>query len=351
MNAWSFADLYFMSKKGNVPATDEEPEAIILAGLPEENAGRSSSAEFTGPANVRPKALAEGSAAGTSGSRVFELLATPALPPLPPQNRARLLMQGPNKLFFYWSASVDPYERFAHLFGLDAGYPALILRLVDLDRGIVEMHQVGASGSWWFEADANSRYQAEIGLAAPDRPFVRVMFSNIVETPRKTPSPRSSVESQWAVSSSKFARVLEASGFSRDAFDVALTGDDPDGAAANTRSAIAHTVGQSTITEIASVADEEIRFALFALAAGVPLVDLRYRISGRLFAFLEARLSDATRTNAVTALERYFGLKRADEMEEDEVTKVFGASLINFPRRFRRLPANAVSSSSHIFKN
>ena len=41
----------------------------------------------------------------------FLELAVPKLPVLPKENRARLLMQSPNRLYFYWSVRDVPPER------------------------------------------------------------------------------------------------------------------------------------------------------------------------------------------------------------------------------------------------
>ncbi len=267
-------------------------------------------------------------------SPVFTELATPKLPVLPDQNRIRLLMQTPTRLFLYWTVNGDPYQKFASAFA--GGYPTLVVRLIDEDTGRIEQHQIGAEGSWWFDVESDTLYRAEIGLVAENRPFVRVMFSNEVETPRRSPSPRSAATAQWAVSSNRFAKVLEAAGFSQDAFDVALAGDDTAAAEERTFLALGEAVSDVDIEQIRSVGGEDVRFALFALASGMSLEELRHRISPALYEFLRANIDRLSRENALAALEKHFDLTGADDIEESEITAVFGASLINFPRRFRR---------------
>ncbi|MBK7708661.1 MAG: DUF4912 domain-containing protein [Acidobacteria bacterium] len=94
----------------------------------------------------------------------------------------------------------------------------------ETDREVIQ--QIEAAGSWWYNVESDASYRAEIGFFAPGRPFIRVMFSNTIETPRKSPSPRQAAESDWAIAANEFAEVLDVAGFTRDAFEVALAGDD-----------------------------------------------------------------------------------------------------------------------------
>jgi hypothetical protein len=144
---------------------------------------------------------------------IFAALAAPRLPELDRENRARLLMQTPTRLYFYWSVKNNPFQILRKAFGGNVGSYQLIVRLVNQTRRREELHPVEAEGNWWFNVEANSLYRAEIGFYAPNRPFVRIMFSNTVETPRKSPSPRPATESEWAVTSAQFAEILDDSAF------------------------------------------------------------------------------------------------------------------------------------------
>jgi len=149
---------------------------------------------------------------------------------------------------------------------------------------INEFGRIDAEGSWWFDVEADGEYQAEIGFYAPNRPYVRALFSNTVETPRKSPSPRVDTEADWAISSDKFAQVLEVAGFTEDAFDVVLAGDDSEHAETATRSALSDLTGLSSDESLSDIAGDEIRYALLLLASGVALEGLRWKISPALFA-------------------------------------------------------------------
>jgi len=65
-------------------------------------------------------------------SAVFKELAAPKLPELAKENRARLQMQSPNRLFFYWSIKNNPFQTLKKAFGHDTGSYTLVAKLLDL---------------------------------------------------------------------------------------------------------------------------------------------------------------------------------------------------------------------------
>jgi hypothetical protein len=265
----------------------------------------------------------------------FRELAQPKLPELRHENRARLQMQSPNRLFFYWSVGSNPFQKLNKALGAKTASYSLVLKLVDLRRDTEQIQQVDAEGSWWFDVEADGEYQAEIGFYAPNRPYVRALFSNKIATPRKSPSPRVDTEADWSITSDKFAEVLEVAGFTEDAFDVALAGDDSDHADEATRSALTDLTGMSPDQLLTDVAGDEIRYALLLLASGVPLYGLRWKISPALFALLEKHAASLSSEKAFDALKENFDIE-ADEITEEEFgPAVFGASSINFPRRLK----------------
>jgi hypothetical protein len=267
-------------------------------------------------------------------SPVFRELAQPKLPELAHENRARLQMQTPNRLFFYWSVGTNPFQKLNRaLGGQTAGY-TLVLKLVDLRRGLEQIHAIEAEGSWWFDVEAEGNYRAEIGFYAPSRPYVRALFSNTVETPRKSPSPRVDTEADWSVSADRFARVLEVAGFTEDAFDVAMAGEDLDAADAATRAAFTELIDETAI-DFEAVPPDEIRHVLLLLAAGMTLESLRWRISPSLFAILQERAGSLSAEKALGVLKERFAIDGDEIIEEEFGPAVFGESLINFPRRLR----------------
>lgn len=272
----------------------------------------------------------------------FLELVTPKLPSLSKANRGRLLMQSPNRLYFYWAVGKNPFHTLNRALGEGASY-TLVLKLVNLRTDDEQIHPVDASGNWWFDVDADGEYRAEIGFYAVNRPYIRVLYSNTVATPRKSPSPRSADSAEWRVPSAKFAQVLDAAGFARDAFDVALAGDDWHAAEIATRSAFAQFTGKQH-AEFTGIAADEMRYAMLALASGVKLETLRGRISERLYEILTA-LTDIDPSKAMSVLkERFeFDAEEFDLDEEETGAAVFGSSLVNFPRRMRTRPRKPIN--------
>lgn len=278
-------------------------------------------------------------------SPAFKQLALPKLPALEKENRARLQVQSPNRLFFYWSLRTNPFQALNRALGTETGGYTLALRLVDVDRESEELHAVDAEGSWWFNADADSKYRAEIGLFSPSRPFIRILFSNTVTTPRKSPSPRAATSADWKVSSNQFAQVLDVAGFEQDAFDVAIAGDDV--AASDNASHIAFSrfIGESEYS-LDGISAEDIRFAMMAIAAGQKLEELRWKIGAALFAILQANADRLDAEKAAAALTEYFDIDEAEFTEEEFGSAVYGASLVHFPKKFKTRPRGEYSPIS-----
>jgi hypothetical protein len=277
---------------------------------------------------------------------IFKELSAPKLPELSKENRARLQMQSPNKIYFYWSFKQNPFQTLSRVFGKQVNYQ-MVVKLLNRTNGREDIFPADAEGSAWFDVDADSTYRAEIGFYATNRPFVRVMFSNTVETPRKNPSPRRDYSPNFTVSANQFAEVLDVSGFQQDAFEVALAGDDIESADDAAQIAFSQIIGAPP-SDYNENLSSEIRFILLALASGYSIENLRGHISPSLFAILQGNAEKISMEKALSALQENFGVL-SDETHEEESfgATVFGASLINFPRASKRrvLPKFAPISS------
>jgi len=278
---------------------------------------------------------------------IFKELAEPKLPEPAKENRARLQMQSPTRLHFYWSFKNNPFKPLHQIFGKNTGNYTLVVKLLNQTADREEIVPVENDGSTWFDVDAGATYRAEIGFYAANRPFVRVMFSNTIETPRKNSSSRRDYSPHFNVSAEEFAEVLDASGFRQDAFEVALAGDDFAAAASATQNAFSQFVGKQK-SDYQTNDASEIRFALLTIASGVALENLRGQISKNLFSELQKNAGRLSVEKAFAALQENFGVF-SDEMTEEEffAPTVFGASLVNFPRMSKRkfLPKFAPVSS------
>jgi hypothetical protein len=136
------------------------------------------------------------------------------------------------------------------------------------------------------------------------------------------------------VSANKFAEVLDVSGFSHDAFDVAMIGDDHSAAEHATRMAFTAFAGHEH-QRSARISSEDMRYAMYAFASGQTLEDLRWKVSPELFVRLQERSNDLNAEKAASALNEFFGTEEIDTSEEHFGPAVYGASLINFPRTLK----------------
>jgi len=301
--------------------TTELPSSGSRAALLVSDAGRGLG-EIELPENVSP---------------AFKELASPKLPDLPRENRGLLLMQSPTRLFFYWTLGNNPYRQLQRLLGPNTGNYTLVLKLVELRSEYEEMHPVEPEGSWWFTVLPDAEYRAEIGLYSSNRPYIRVLFSNTVTTPRKSPSPRPAADAEWRVSSSVFAEVLDASGFTEDAFEVAFVSDGESGNIVEggfTHAAFAGMIGEPEAS-LTGISLDELRFALMALAAGLPLEYLKWKINAELYALLQEHIDTLRADEKLAGLGESLDLEPEDFEFEYLEHHAVGGSLVNFPRRFR----------------
>lgn len=266
-------------------------------------------------------------------SPVFKALADVKLPDLKKENRARLLMQSPTRAYFYWSVRENPWQQLRSVFGADLGSYTLVLKLSNLTAGTEDIKRAEAEGEWWFDVEPDTQYAAEIGFYAPNRPYFRIVYSNTIETPRRSPSPHPASDARWTVSANKFAEVLDVSGFSRDAFDVAMAGDNVATSDDVTRIAFSQFAGVDH--PLGNISSEDIRYAMLSIAAGLNLEELRSRVSPSLFAILQANAEKLAAENARATLSEHFDIDETEWTEHETGSTVFGASLVHFPRTLK----------------
>lgn len=338
-----------MNEKDKIETTETEPETTKEFTLDEFDLNPLSSAETikTGDSDAdiilipedEPTADAEADVEENEVGEIdpiFAELAVPKLPELQRENRAWLQMQSPNRIYFYWSIKNNPYRTLGKVLnGQESSYQ-LVAKFTNSTSGYEQMFPVETEGNYWYNAESNSQYQAEIGFYATNRPYFRIMYSNPLDTPRKTPSPRQATDADWAISAAHFAEVLDNSGFTRDAFEVALAGDDEKIAQNATQNALLQFLGLNRLS-FDGFNHEEVRFVLLALASGVSLDHLRGQISEALFSVLQENLENITPENAQIALQEHFDVLTEDVFEEESTgAAVYGASLVNFPKSMRK---------------
>jgi hypothetical protein len=277
-------------------------------------------------------ALAAEEAAPVALSGAAAKLEAAELPRLERENRARLQMQTPNRLFFYWSVKHNPFQILNKAVAGGIGGYQLVVRLVDLSHESAEIHPAESSGSRWFDVDANCEYRGEVGFYAPNRPYVRVLYSNTVTTPRRRPSPRTASDRDWTITSDSFATVLSVSGFKQDAFHVAIRADEEHGSETIEGASLAGLPG----VDIRGVDADELRHALLHLSLGLPMESLRWRIDASVFRILQQHISTFNAERALAVLKERYGVEAEEVIEEQVPGAVHGSSVINFPRILKK---------------
>lgn len=276
-------------------------------------------------------------------SPIFKKLSEPKLPELPSDDRARLQLQSPNRLFFYWSSRKNPYDNLHRLFGERFGGYDLSVRLINMKDDSVRVMPADMSGTTWFDVGSDTPYRAELGFFSQNRPFIRVMYSNTVQTPRPSPSRRLASDDDFAVRTQQFADVLSASGFAHENVAQDFAFADKLLADARAREIAARLIPQKAGEKEETFADIsllELRWVLVSLAAFAPLDELKRSVSPALVAWLEsieAQDPDALKPKNVagelqkTLGEEFVGMIQSGQVETRKryVHKVFGGSAVD----------------------
>ncbi|MCA1589496.1 MAG: hypothetical protein LC734_03725, partial [Acidobacteria bacterium] len=135
-------------KQNAVSGVRDEAIEFVL----EDAVARHSSFEFAGRRDIHAKDLSVESTSARLSSKESKIspaaseLAVPKLPKLERENRARLQMQSPNKLFFYWTVKSNPYRTLNRAIGAETGSYTLVLKLIDKTRGRERVQQIDGSG-------------------------------------------------------------------------------------------------------------------------------------------------------------------------------------------------------------
>ncbi|HEY0079450.1 MAG TPA: DUF4912 domain-containing protein [Pyrinomonadaceae bacterium] len=264
-------------------------------------------------------------------------------------DRIRLLMQSPYRLYLYWSHARDPFETLRRAFGAGgASRYQLAVRLVDTESDEERFYEAPPARSFWFNVRPGRRYRAEVGLYAEGRPFLRLLTSELAETPRVGVSPVSDETPEFQVSAPEFAHVLNEAGYAADALEVMLEAADEATGEDTTRS-----LARSLTGEEAPVADDglaEMRALLAALAFGEPLERVKPMLSPALARWVEqldrehagaldtARLLQLLRASMALELEYD---QRLDTEAEDAMRRaarfLWGGSDVRLPTRAPRV--------------
>lgn len=129
----------------------------------------------------------------------------------------RALVQDPFHLMVYWEVLSESVRALEGLFpeGAAAEFKPT-MRLTDLTEGTEAYVHVPLTGKYWFEATPSRQYRIDVGALSPRHGFVPVVRSNVVETPRGTVATAVDDDPRYRVSTPRFVRLLEVTGFASD---------------------------------------------------------------------------------------------------------------------------------------
>jgi hypothetical protein len=278
--------------------------------------------------------------------KLAELSADEPLPEIYRSDRIRLLVQSPRKLFLYWEFARDPFETLRRSFGMRAALYRLMVRLVDTETEVESLHEASPTRSQWFDAQPGHSYRADVGLYAPARAFIRLLSSNVAQTPRAGVARAADTQAEWHVTAEQFARVLDESGYVSDAFEVTLEAAD-----AATHGEATRTVARRFARDVEpplmdETGLEELRGLLTALVFGVSFDYLRPSLSKPFVSWLEeiGGNGGATALNAsrlLEVLQSTLGIQMTgtpfDAPTEEAMRRAArihpGASEVNLPER------------------
>jgi hypothetical protein len=218
--------------------------------------------------------------------KLAELSVDEPLPETYAANRIRLIAQSPRKLYLYWEFARNPFETLRRAFGSRASSYTLIVKLVDLESGVEQLHIASSTRSQWFDARPGTSYRADIGFYAAGRNFIRLLSSSSIRTPRAGVARATDPAPEFHVAADEFARVLDDAGYVSDALEVSLEAADAATRDASTRE-IARRFGGRDAPAMSDEDLAEMRGLLAALAFGANVDELQTLLSGRIAGWLE----------------------------------------------------------------
>jgi hypothetical protein len=135
-----------------------------------------------------------------------------------------LIATAPRRLFVYWSHARDPFRALEEAFGKVASKYSLAVRFVNLTNGHEEIREATAPRWQWLEAAPGVDYRADVGFAGNGLPFITVLSSAVVRTPRETISPNADASREFHVSEAQFSVLLKETGFKTVTSESNFTG-------------------------------------------------------------------------------------------------------------------------------
>lgn len=199
-------------------ATEQHDEAVTVkpvnAPAAEETADQTAATQAQAadatPAPVEPDVAA---APADEPAAVNEPAAADELPAPAARDAIHLFAQSPVQLFLHWSHAADPFDALREAFADAAARYRLAVRLTDLGDATEQLFHASPERAQWLDARPGREYRADLGFHADGLPFVRLLSSAAVRTPRAAVSPEADAAPQFHITPADFSRLLENIGY------------------------------------------------------------------------------------------------------------------------------------------
>lgn len=135
------------------------------------------------------------------------------LPALEARDAIQLFAQSPAHLFLHWSHAADPFAALRDAFADAASHYRLTVRLSNLTDAAEHLFDASPARAQWLPALPGRDYRADLGFHADGLPFVTLLSSAAVTTPRAAVSPDADAAPEFRITYEDFARLLEQTGY------------------------------------------------------------------------------------------------------------------------------------------
>jgi hypothetical protein len=124
----------------------------------------------------------------------------------------RALVQDPFRVYVYWNLRSDPFAKLRRIFSPEqVAEFRLVLRLIDETTRVTVLFPVPYTREYWFDVFPGRRYRIELGLQSRRAGYIKLLGSQVVETPRGGPSEVSAEDPAFAIEADDYLTVLRES--------------------------------------------------------------------------------------------------------------------------------------------
>lgn len=149
------------------------------------------------------------------------------LPEVAGRDSINLFAPSPFKLFLHWSHASPPHAALRKAFGDAGSQYRLIVRLFDVEEDAARVFEASPEEQQWFNAQPERDYRADLGFHAEGLPFINLLSSTIIRTPRISVSQNADTDTQFHITPREFEQTLAHTGYSPDVIEQMTRPEQP----------------------------------------------------------------------------------------------------------------------------